>query len=114
MIEVTQEAIGKLEEHFEGQDRQPIRVYVAQGGCAGPMIGLALDAVKDGDKTFDVSGFTFIAEEKLFDFTGDIHIHANEHGFQVASEKPLPGGGCGSDSGGCCGTTGGGCGSGCS
>ncbi|WP_147820100.1 IscA/HesB family protein [Salidesulfovibrio onnuriiensis] len=113
MIEVTKEAIGKLEEHFEGQDRQPIRVYVAQGGCAGPMLGLALDSAKDGDKSFDIDGFTFIAEEGLFEYTGDINIHANEHGFQVASEKQLPGGG-GCGSGGCCGSSEGGCGSGCS
>lgn len=112
MIEVTKEAIGKLEEHFSGQERQPIRVYVAPGGCSGPSLGLALDAAKEGDTSFDIDGFTFIAEEKLFEFTGDIHIHANEYGFQVASQNPLGGGGCGS--GGCCGDSEGGCGSGCS
>lgn len=104
MIEVTNEAIAKLEEHFEGQDRAPIRVYAASGGCSGPMLGLALDEVKPGDTSTEIQGFTFVAEEKLLEIIGDVNIHANEHGFQVASQNPLPGGGCDCNSGcgGCC------------
>lgn len=106
MIEVTDEAIAMFEEHFAGQERTPIRLYVAPGGCSGPMLGLALDDPKEGDCSTEIKGFTFIAEEELLEKTGDVNIHATEHGFQVASQNPISaegGGGCGSGCGGCCG-----------
>lgn len=108
MIDVTTEAVAKLEEHFAGQDeRSPIRIYAAQGGCSGPMLGLALDNPGEGDTTFEHEGFTFIADEKLLEATGDVQIHATEYGFQVSSQNPLGGGGCDCNTGCACG----GCGS---
>ncbi|WP_419785625.1 IscA/HesB family protein [Pseudodesulfovibrio sp.] len=107
MIEVTESAQKQLEEYFKENTVSPIRVYLADGGCAGPRLTLALDEPNEKDNTFEAGGFTFAIAKDLMEATGNISINMTPYGFVVESENPVGG------SGGCsCSCGDGGCGSG--
>jgi len=102
MINVTEAAQKELTTYFEGKDIQPIRIHLADGGCAGMRLSLALDEPRDGDKTTEQGAFTFLVNEELSAATGEITVDMTEFGFTVSSEKEVGGGGgCGSCGGGC-------------
>ncbi len=109
MINVTETAQQELTTYFEGKAKEPIRVHLADGGCSGPRLSLALDEVRDGDKSVQQGEFTFLIQEELAEATGKVTIDMTQYGFSVESENPVGGGGgCGcSSSGGC---SSGGCG----
>lgn len=112
MISMSDAAREQLDGYFEGKDKAPIRVFLG-GSCCGPKLSLALDEPRDGDDSFELSGYTVIAEKQLLASTGAISIDMSEYGFTVDSENPLEAGSCGS--GGCgSGGSSGGCGGGCS
>lgn len=103
MITVTESARKELTTYFEGKTIEPIRVHLADGGCSGPRLSLALDEVRDGDKSVEQGAFTFLIQEELAEATGAITIDMSQYGFQIASENPMAGGsGCGCSSGGGC------------
>lgn len=110
MITLSDAAKSQLDAYFEGKDKSPIRVFLA-GGCCGPKLSLALDEARDGDDTFELGGYTLLAEKALLAAAGKVAIDMTEYGFSVESENALGGGGSCS-SGGCGGGSGGGCGSG--
>lgn len=112
MISLSDDARQQLDGYFEDKEKAPIRVFLA-GGCCGPKLSLALDEVREGDDSFELSGYTVVAEKALLEATGAVSIGVNEFGFSVDSENPIEGGG-GCSSGGCGGgsSSGGGCGSG--
>jgi iron-sulfur cluster assembly protein len=106
MITLSDSAKAQLDGYFADKEKSPIRVFLA-GGCCGPKLSLALDEAKDGDESFEASGYTLLAEKTLLAAAGAISIDMTEYGFSVDSENPMGGGGsCGS---GGCGS--GGCGS---
>lgn len=105
MIKVTDSAIQGINDHFDGKDPQPIRVYLADGGCSGPQLSLAIDELRDGDKSQEQGSLTFLINGELADATGQVTIDMSEYGFTIDSENVI-GGGCG------CASSGGGCGSG--
>lgn len=111
MISLSDAAKQQLDGYFEGKEKAPIRVFLG-GSCCGPKLSLALDEPRDGDDTFELSGYTVIAEKQLLASTGAISIDMSEYGFTVDSENPLEAGSCGSGS--CGSSSGGGCGGGCS
>lgn len=111
MINLSDAAKQQLDGYFEGKEKAPIRVFLG-GSCCGPKLSLALDEPRDGDDSFELSGYTVIAEKSLLASTGAISIDMNEYGFTVDSENPIEAGSCGS--GGCGSSSGGGCGGGCS
>jgi iron-sulfur cluster assembly protein len=95
MLEVTETAQEKLTEYLRDQALDsPIRVYLAQGGCAGSALALALDETRDGDESFQTGGLTFLVARDLFTTLGalkvDFHSLNGRAGFLVSSEKPLP------------------------
>lgn len=96
MINVTNTAKQEFSNHFEGKEIVPIRVYLAEGGCSGMSLSLALDETRDGDKTVDVEPFIFVINEELAEATGEVTIDMTQYGFTVGSEKQIGGG-----SGGC-------------
>ena len=109
MINVSESAQQELTKHFEGKDVQPIRVHLADGGCSGPRLSLAIDELRDGDKSVEQGAFTFLINEDLAQASGNVTIDMSEYGFTVDSENHLGGGGCGCSSGGGCGSGGCGC-----
>ncbi|WP_319469285.1 IscA/HesB family protein [uncultured Pseudodesulfovibrio sp.] len=109
MINVTESAQQELTSYFADKETQPIRIHLADGGCSGPRLSLALDEARDGDKSVEKGDFTFLIHEELAEATGVVTIDMTEYGFSLESEKEIPGmgGGCGCSSGGC---SSGGCG----
>ncbi|MGE4558401.1 MAG: IscA/HesB family protein [Desulfovibrionaceae bacterium] len=104
MIEVTPTAVEQLTEYFSGKDREPIRIYLANG-CGGPKLALALDEARDEDEIMEAQGFSFMMDKELYDQAKPLTLDFNQMGFDVKSSLELPSssGGCSSCSSGCCG-----------
>ncbi|WP_031480226.1 heme biosynthesis protein HemY [Maridesulfovibrio frigidus] len=110
MLKITTEAKEVLDQHFDGKDKEPIRIYIASA-CSGSRLALGLDAAKDGDETINLEGFDFVLDKDLLDQAKPMEIHLTPMGVEVSSslvfeEKPESGegGGCGScGCGGSCG-----------
>jgi len=102
MITVTESAQKELTTYFADKEVQPIRVHLGGGGCSGMALTLALDEVRDGDKTVENGDFTFLINEELADASGEVTIDMSQYGFTINSEKEVGGGGgCGGCGGGC-------------
>ena len=61
---------------------------------------MALDELKDGDKTFEFEGVNFVMEEMLDDQFGDFIVEHREGGYMVGPVNQSPSD-CGSCSGSC-------------
>ena len=87
----------QLDQHFNGKDKEPIRIYLASG-CGGPRLGLALDEHKTGDQVFEIDGYSFLMEEALFEQAKPVTgLFDQNTGFSVESSMVFPeGGGCSS------------------
>ncbi|MBI9081798.1 MAG: IscA/HesB family protein [Pseudodesulfovibrio sp.] len=107
MITITESAQNEFTSYFEGKDIQPIRVHLADGGCSGTKLSLAIDENRDGDLSFEQGAFTFLINKDLAEETGKVTVDMTQYGFAIESENMVGdgGGGCG------CGSAGGSCGS---
>lgn len=95
----------QLDAHFNGKDKESIRIYLASG-CSGARLGLALDDRKDGDQEFEAEGYSFLMEKALFEQAKPVTVLFDPSmGFTVESSMVFPeGGGCSScGCGGSCG-----------
>ncbi len=101
MITLTDAAKQEFTKHFEGRDATPVRVHLADGGCGGMKLSLALDELRDGDKSVDIDALTFVINEELAEAAGVVAIDMTDYGFTIDSEKSIGGAGCGSCSGSC-------------
>ena len=103
MVTITEEAVRSLNEYFAEKEKATIRIYLANGGCAGPRLALALDNPAEGDSVFNEADLEFVVDEELLKVTGAITVDASVHGFSVVSEKPIQaeGSSCGSSCGSC-------------
>lgn len=113
MFDISDGALAQIKEYFSDKDIVPVRVFLAQGGCSGPQLTLALDEVREGDKSFDYDGgLTFVVNDALLEEAKPLKVDIGPMGFVVDSSLEL-GGGCGCASSGGCGSgcaSGGGCG----
>ena len=107
MINITESAKQELTTYFEGKDKAPLRIHLADGGCSGMRLSIALDELRDGDKSFESEGFTFVIQPDLAEQTGKVTIDMTQYGFSIDSENMVGSGG------GCSCASNGGCGSGC-
>lgn len=105
IFELSDAARKELEAYFEGKDKEPIRVYLAAGGCSGPRLAMALDEPGADDTVEEIDGFKFCINNELKDQIKSAKIDLTPLGFDVKPENPLPempgGGGCGGCCGGC-------------
>ena len=111
MLEVTDLANEKLMEYMrENNITSALRVFLMDGGCSGPALGLALDEKKPSDASFEHEELTILVEQGLLEQCGSITIDfidaGNRSGFNIKPSIALPGGGCSSGS---CGSGGCGC-----
>lgn len=109
MLTVTDAAKAQMDEFFADKPKSPIRVYLSQGGCSGPRLGLALDEKNDADEVLEAQGYTFLVEKELYAQAKPLSVDLTHLGFEVQSSLQL-GGGCGCSSSGC---SSGGCGGSC-
>jgi len=104
MISITESAVQELTTYFEGKDIIPLRIHLADGGCSGMKLSMALDELRDGDETVETGGFTFLIRPELAEEVGEVTVDMTQYGFTIDSENQIAGGGGG------CGGCGGGCG----
>lgn len=98
MVEITDNAKGQLDLHFQNQEASAIRIYIA-AGCGGPRLALALDEQNDNDSVHEVKGYTFLVEKSLMETASPITIDFNGYmGFSISSSMQMSdtGGGCSS------------------
>lgn len=103
MLTLTEEAKKEFDAYFDGKEAASIRIYLAQGGCSGPRLGLALDEPTKDDTTFEQGGYTFCVNNALMEQAKGITIDCSAMGFALTSTVPFApeGGGCSGCSGGC-------------
>jgi len=106
MITISDEAKRNIDAYFQDKEKSSIRIYLNQGGCSGPFLGLALDEATDADSSVELAGFDFVVEKNLLADASPIHIDMGPMGFRLTSSLVLPQGGCG---GGCGGGSSSGC-----
>ena len=106
MITITESAQQELTTYFEGKDIVPLRVHLADGGCSGMRLSMALDELRDGDESVEIGGFTFVIRPELAEEVGKVTVDMTQYGFSIDSENQIAGsgGGCGCSSGGGCGS----------
>ncbi|MEF2146517.1 MAG: IscA/HesB family protein [Desulfovibrionaceae bacterium] len=107
MLTLTDAALTELKKYFESNELQPVRVFLAQGGCSGPQLALGLDEKRDGDEAYDFDGgISLVMDGELMAEAKPVTIDMGPMGFTIGSSLPV-------NTGGCCGSSAGGCGSGC-
>ena len=102
MLQVTEEALAKIEEllRAEGGEKSAVRVAVMGGGSQGPGLGLVVDEPGDGDVTFDVGGVPMLIEANLLNYCKSVVIDfttgasgkcggASGSGFVIVPENPV-------------------------
>lgn len=100
MFVLTDNAKKELDAFFSDKDKSPVRVFMAEGGCSGPRLALALDETRDNDQVFAEQGFQFCVDKDLFEQVRGITIDAGYMGFIVETAVPLATeGGCSSCAG---------------
>ena len=94
MFEVSAAAQKQVADYFRGKDIVPIRVFLNQGGWAGPSLALALDESKKTDVSYEIDGFTYVVEKTLIEEAKPIKIDFTGMGFKITSSLRLGGEGC--------------------
>lgn len=102
MIQVTEEALSKLEEllRSQGGERSAIRVAVMGGGTKGPGLGLVVDEAGAEDVSYDVEGVPLIIDRGLLQYCRSVTIDftagaegkcggASGSGFLIDPENPV-------------------------
>ena len=104
MFEITSLACKKIIEFLDDKEEKPfIRIMLAEGGCSGPALGLALDEEEtDSDEKFENSGLKFLIDKDLMEKVKPVKIDYQTspygEGFKIDSSLPVKS--CGS--GTCC------------
>ena len=96
MIEVTPKATKLLTNYFKTHTTEPIRIFVKMGGCGMRSLGVALEAVKETDAIFEIDGFTYIVDQKLFQKIYPIKVDSDGTCFRLSGKGLHPPNGCGS------------------
>ena len=99
MLQVTEKANEIIQGFLEDKDETScIRVYLSQGGWAGPSLGMALDEPREDDEVIKDNGITYLIEKQLFDQVKPINVDFTEtamgSGFSISSNLK-PDGACG-------------------
>lgn len=95
MIEVTSRAMLLLKDFFGGKKIKPVRIFVKLGGCGIRSFGVALEKIKKTDEVFNVNGFIFIVDKKLWEQVKPIKIDADKISFRISGSGIQPNSGCG-------------------
>lgn len=106
MLTLSETAREELDVFFEDKEKNPIRVYLAPGGCSGPRLSLALDTPGEEDAVLEDKGYTFCIHNELYAAAKNVSIGFSDMGFFIESELQPGGDGC---SPSCCSGCGGGC-----
>ncbi len=95
MIEVTPRATQLVAKHFKNSKRTPIRIFVKMGGCGIRSLGIMLEEPTVTDQVFDIDGFTYIVDKKLFRTILPVKVDADSICFRLSGNGFYPPTGCG-------------------
>ena len=103
MLKVSTAAQKEFDDYFKGKEVKLIRIFLADQGCGGPSIGLAVDELREDDISYDIGDIKYIVNKKLMVNARPIEIDHKEGGFAITSNLNL-GGGCSAcgTKGSCC------------
>ncbi|MBJ7347001.1 MAG: iron-sulfur cluster assembly accessory protein [Thermoleophilaceae bacterium] len=104
MVQITELAAKKVEEYLTSQGKTTadngLRVGVKGGGCSGFTYSLAIDAVRDGDNTFESRGIKIFVDEQSLSYVDESEVDyvdgLQAAGFQVNNPNVVAACGCGS------------------
>ena len=101
MLEITEKASEMIKDFLKGREPvPPIRIMLTPGGCSGPSLGMALDALQENDQEFDDRGVKFVIETALYEKSKPIMVDyvTSEmgSGFNITSSLPVMPSSCGS------------------
>jgi iron-sulfur cluster assembly protein len=75
MLAVSERANEMISSFLAGQkDPSYIRLYLSQGCCSGPSLGMALDEPKEDDEIIKDNGVTYLIEKDLYEKVRPINI----------------------------------------
>ncbi|MBN1907851.1 MAG: IscA/HesB family protein [Deltaproteobacteria bacterium] len=103
MLTVTAKANEKITAFLKAQ-KEPsyIRLFLSEGGCSGPSLGMGLDEPEENDEVIKENGVNYLIDKDLLDKARPISIDFIESdrgsGFSISSSLPK-GEGCSSCSG---------------
>jgi len=60
MLKVTATAQKEFDNYFKGKEIKPVRIFLANQGCGGPSIGLAVDELKEDDMSYDIGDIKYV------------------------------------------------------
>ncbi len=91
MINVSADALEALDAFFTAKpdSQRVVRLFVAPGGCFGPVLNMAPDQVDEGDITASAGDITFCMAGQLFERVGELTVEMDGEKFVISSERPL-------------------------
>ncbi len=100
MLTVTEKANEKITDFLKAQkDPSYIRIFLSEGSCSGPSLGMGLDEPEENDEVIKDNGVTYLIEKTLLDQVKPINVDFIEtergSGFSISSNLQK-GGGCSS------------------
>lgn len=93
MLTVTEKANEKITDFLKAQkDPSYIRLFLSEGGCSGPSIGMALDEPSENDEIIKDNGVTYLIDKTLLEQAKPINVDFVEtergSGFSISSGLP--------------------------
>ena len=103
MLKITTAAQKEFNDYFKGKEIKPVRIFLANQGCGGPSIGLAIDESQKDDIFYNIGSVKYIVNKELMSDARPIEIDYKEGSFAITSNLNL-GGGCSAcgTKGSCC------------
>ncbi len=77
MINITEDALNKITTVLANNPNKIPRIVLTKGGCAGSMLVLILDSVRDTDTIIEANNIKFYIEESAKQYIDDITIYTN-------------------------------------
>ena len=101
MFEITESARQELKTFFKDNEIQPLRIFLKTNTCGGPRLVVGIDEKRDGDRTFEVDGLTYVIEHGFFEEIKPLTVDFSNNNFTVSAAVSFGEGCSGCDTTGC-------------
>ena len=91
MFQVTEKAHEMLEEFFKDKEgTHYVRIFLSEGGWAGPSLAMALDEPREDDEIIEDNNINYLIKKELFEQAKPINVDfvdsAMGSGFSISSQ----------------------------
>lgn len=95
-VQIDTNTLAKIQEIMEAKKIQhhTIRIFMKGMKCGGPIFGIVMDPMKEGDVAYEYKGIRFVTEQALYDQYGDFAIEYASGGFAVVPKNVAISKGC--------------------